>query len=217
MKSSVFLDWDGVLSDSLSLYLEVFQKACKTYNKVLPVQTAEEFRSWYEPNWEINFAEMGFSQQQYDEVNQSYPHSLNYGDAPLFEGVRDLIRALSPDHCLVVVSTAPTANIVACLKKEGLFDEFQAVTGSDDGSTDKAARLERLRAQFGGAPGVMVGDTHLDIEAGHAAGLTTIGVTYGWLSAQRVQKAAPHYLVSDPRHLQQTIRTAIASLHEPEA
>jgi phosphoglycolate phosphatase len=213
MNSPVFLDWDGVLIDSLELYLNLFRRLCKEHKKHLPVNNAEEFRHWYKPNWELNFAELGFTEQQYFEICRTYPDTLDYLEAPLFEGVRDLVLSLSERYPLVVVSTAPTQNIVNCLKAAGLYDRFREVTGADDGSTDKAERLRHLRTLFPEGTGIMVGDTDLDIQAGRDAGLITVGVAYGWLSEARIRASAPNHIVMRPQDLQKKLEGLLYSHH----
>lgn len=207
MKTPLFLDWDGVLIDSLGLYLALFQNLCRDHNKVLPVSDAQGFREWYEPKWEKNFAELGFTDKEYQDICANYPKTLDYSQASLFEGVEELIDECSQKSPLVVVSTAPTANIEERLEEAGLRGKFAAVTGSDDGGTDKTARLLKLRKEYG--DGVMVGDTDLDVKSGREAGLVTIGVTYGWLSESRVKESGPDYLVSKPSFLRSTIHQAL--------
>lgn len=210
MKAPVFLDWDGVLVDSLALYFDLFRNLCEQYQKDFPISTVAEFRDWYEPNWELNFEELGFTSLQYQQICSTYPSTLDYGAASFFLGVKELIEELSSKHPLVVVSTAPTANIKERLSSSGLLNHFDLVTGSDDGSTDKANRIGQLLSQYEGAVGVMVGDTDLDIEAGKINGMKTIGVTYGWLSESRVRKAEPNFIVTQPTSLQQTVEEALA-------
>lgn len=210
MNNPIFLDWDGVLVDSLSLYFELFRDLCRKHDKTFPISTIDEFREWYEPNWEINFAELGFSDAEYQEICNTYPDTLDYGSADLFQGVEEMIAELAERHPLIVVSTAPTRNIKTRLADCGLLSHFQDVTGSDDGSTNKIDRIAELLKDFNGATGVMVGDTDLDIEAGRANGMKTIGVTYGWISEQRVRKARPNYVVTEPSSLQGAVVKALA-------
>lgn len=208
----VLLDWDGVIIDSLQIYLELFQHLCEKYQKPLPIADSSGFRSWYKANWEVNFQELGFTQQQYLEVCDYYPSVLDYGKAPVFEGLPKMLENLSQRHPLVVMSTAPTGSIRERLQSEGLLDFFDDVQGSDDGSTEKIAKIGKLMQRYPSGLGVMVGDTDLDIEAGRANGLQTVGVTYGWLSEARVKAARPHCLVSRPQSLGPAISQCLEAL-----
>ena len=73
---------------------------------------------------------------------------------------------------------------------------------------NKTARLQKLQERFG-TGGLMVGDTDLDVKSGREAGLVTVGVTYGWLSAERVEDSKPNFLVSKPEELQATVQQAL--------
>lgn len=204
----IFLDWDGVVIDSTQLYLDVLKQACHAHGKTLPVHDAPGFREWYQPNWEVNFYEVGFTHSQYLQICESYSASLDYNEAPLFPGVEEMVRELSQSFPLVLVSTAPTEPILKRLEGAGLLDCFESVTGSDDGSTDKDRRLAEHLLRLKARRGVMVGDTHLDVEAGFANGLTTVGVTYGMVSEARVQDSRPHFLVRSPEQLARAVRSA---------
>lgn len=208
----ILLDWDGVLVDSLGIYLELYRELCRRYEKTLPINDPVAFRQWYQPRWEENFYELGFTQEQYREICEVYPSLLDYGRAPLFPGVAELLETLSARHPLLVVSTAHTDSIEKRLRAAGLTRYFAEVTGSDDGGTEKSERIRELMKRYGGGVGIMVGDTDLDIEAGRDNGLQTVGVTYGWLSELRLASARPHYLVRRPEQLQPTLETCLKHL-----
>lgn len=208
----ILLDWDGVIVDSLGIYLELFEHLCQRYQKPFSIRDAEGFRDWYQPRWERNFLELGFTMAQYREICEYYPAVLDYRKAPLFVGLKPLLARLSREHPLIVMSTAPTASISRRLEEEGLLGHFQSVNGSDDGSTDKIEKIRAVMRSYEGGQGVMIGDTDLDIEAGQANGLQTIGVTYGWISKARVEAANPGFLVESPDQLSSVVDRCLHSL-----
>lgn len=209
MTFPIFLDWDGVLIDSLQLYFNLFRDLCTTHSKCLPVSDTDGFRAWYEADWKLNFDELGFTEQQYQEICANYPKTLSYHDADFFSGVPEMLQDLSSRHPLAIVSTAPTENIHSRLESSGLLKHFERVTGSDDGSTGKGDRLASMLQDFQTHRGVMVGDTDLDILAGRENGLVTVGVSYGWISESRIRKASPDHLVSRPEDLCATLKRVI--------
>ena len=83
---------------------------------------------------------------------------------------------------------------------------MRLVVGGDDGTSHKVERLGQAMEQLGVRGGVMVGDTSVDIEAGKAQGLQTIGVSYGWFSKERIQATEPLEVVDEPRLLEARIR-----------
>jgi phosphoglycolate phosphatase len=214
---SIFLDWDGVVVDSTQLYLDLLHQICADHDRAMPIQSAEGFRDWYRSDWEQNFYQLGFSHTEYLNICQSYPATLDYQKAPFFEGVEELIQSLASEHRLVVVSTAPTAPIEKRLREAGLLGCFESVTGSDDGSTEKEERLAEHLSRLGCHQGIMVGDTDLDIQAGRANGLSTVGIAYGMISGARVRAARPDYFVERPASLGEALRKAVARLVNKKA
>jgi phosphoglycolate phosphatase len=75
----------------------------------------------------------------------------------------------------------------------GLLDYFDAVYGSDSLSAKKPSPepvLEILRKfHVSRDESVIIGDSSFDIEAGRAAGLRTIAVTYGFRSRETLKEA----------------------------
>lgn len=199
---AVLFDWDGVLIDSAALYVELFQELCRRYRKPW---TVTDFGEWYQAAWEECFQDLGFSPQEYLEASTLYPQLLDYRQASFFPALPPLIKRLHGRWPLGVVSTAPTPLIEERLRQEGLLDRFALVVGSDDASTEKRRRVGAVLKQLGARSGVMVGDTDLDIDAGRANGLATVGVTFGWLSARRVRAARPTCLVDAPEQLEKAL------------
>jgi phosphoglycolate phosphatase len=79
------------------------------------------------------------------------------------------------------------------------------ITGGDDGSSEKRLKVEYTLQALQLKEGVMAGDTPLDVDAGKRNGLATVGVTYGWVSPERVKVAEPTRLVDRPEDLYQAV------------
>jgi phosphoglycolate phosphatase len=214
MRPPIFLDFDGVIVDSLGIYIDLYKSLCKQHKKTFPVADVLGFRGWYEAAWELNFYEMGFSHDEYLEICTGLPDTLDYSATHLFEGIPEMIRDLAESHPLVIVSTAPTDSIEKRLDQAELLHLFDAVTGSDDGSTGKADRLAALLKEYDTNTGVMVGDTNHDIEAGQENNLVTVGVTYGWITPERVRAANPNFVVDYSTDLLTAIRSAVKACNE---
>lgn len=203
---AILLDWDGVLCDSLPLYYELYNEACRLWKKQFPMQDLTQFLEWYNPRWEQNYFEMGFSSQEFAEVQAWSEKWLDYSRAPLFPGVADNLRRWSERGAMAIVSTTPSPLIRARLQAEsGLDGFFRHFTGGEDGNSEKREKVAMTLRCLGASEGVMVGDTPLDVDAGQHNGLKTIGVTYGWVSPQRVREAAPTRLVERPEDLFQAV------------
>jgi phosphoglycolate phosphatase len=203
---AILLDWDGVLVDSVELYLDLYREACRRWGKELPISTAEEFRHWYNPHWEQNYFQMGFTPEELKQVMRFSQTHLDYGKVHFYPGIPAALRSLAGDYPLAIVSTTPATLIRARLEAEGLADLMTRITGGDDDSSEKVEKIRQTMARLGVTTGVMVGDTPLDIEAGRHHGLGTVAVTYGWCAASRVRASNPDRLVETPAGLEAAIR-----------
>ncbi len=115
---AILLDWDGVLCDSRTLYYDLYFEAARRWNKKMPISTMEEFLEWYNPRWEENYYEMGFTPEQFQEVQVWSDEYLDYNSAPLFPGIADNLRRWSEAAPLAIVSTTNSALIRQRMRAE---------------------------------------------------------------------------------------------------
>lgn len=100
-----------------------------------------------------------------------------------YPGVRETLKDLN-EYKKAVISNKREGLSVKVLEKLGLIKHFEMVLGSDSTGEKKPSPVpvNHVLSTLGIKPqeAVMVGDSNLDIEAGKGAGVTTIGVTYGY-------------------------------------
>jgi phosphoglycolate phosphatase len=101
----------------------------------------------------------------------------------LYPGVIDTLKKLSSLR-KVVMSNKREALTVKILDHFGILPYFDAIVGGDSGGGRKPSPgpILEILSQFQEKPEktIMVGDCIYDIEAGHAAGIRTVAVTYGY-------------------------------------
>ncbi|GAA3667474.1 phosphoglycolate phosphatase [Lentzea atacamensis] len=118
----------------------------------------------------------------------------------VFRGVFDGLASLRENGFLLAVATNKfSANAEELLVAAGLRDEFSAVVGADQvpmPKPDPASGLLVLN-RLGVAPerAVVVGDTTCDVLMARAAGMSSIGVTYGVHGVDQLLSAGPTWLV----------------------
>lgn len=121
----------------------------------------------------------------------------------LYPGVREALDALRP-RVLAVLTNKPGDMSRAILAGLGVADCFFQIYGGSDLATRKPdpGGLLRLLEEAEVAPpeAILVGDSAVDVRTGRAAGVRTVGVTYGF-DLDGVQREGPDYLVSDLRDL----------------
>jgi len=121
----------------------------------------------------------------------------------LYPGVLEALEALG-DHTLAILTNKPGDLSRALLAGLGVATRFARIWGVGDipGRKPDPAGLVRLMAELGARPGatVLVGDSPVDVATGRAAGVLTVGVTYG-LDPQGVVAARPDAVLGDLREL----------------
>lgn len=117
-----------------------------------------------------------------------------------YDGVPETIEALAErEVAMAVVTNKPHGFSVSILEHLGMLRHMRVVIGGDSMVHRKPAP-EPLLAAIAAcdavpAASVIVGDGDTDMQAGIAAGLYTIGVTYGFRSAEQLVDAGADVLI----------------------
>lgn len=119
----------------------------------------------------------------------------------LYPGVVDTLRHFkSVDKRMAVVTNKPEGLSMRILDELGLAGYFAVVLGGDTVANKKPhpEPVERALSKAGAEPSrsVMVGDSPVDCEAGRAAGLSTIGVSYGFRGAEELKGAGCDIIIN---------------------
>lgn len=102
-----------------------------------------------------------------------------------YDGIVDTLNALKEQGVkLAVLSNKPhlqTVDVVATFFEEGVFEWVQGQQEGIPRKPDPAAVL-LIAERFGVTPEecVYIGDSDVDMQTGNAAGMTTVGVTWGF-------------------------------------
>lgn len=137
-----------------------------------------------------------------ESYKSAYSQLRARGDAsltsPLYPGVRSVLEALhaQPETLLGIATGKSRRGLDALLDGHDLRRFFVTAQCADDHpSKPHPAMLHEALAVTGVEPGraAMVGDTAFDMEMARAAGLTGIGVSWGYHARDRLE-AAEHIL-----------------------
>lgn len=128
----------------------------------------------------------------------------------LYPGVEEAL-ALLDGYVLAVLTNKPGDMSRRILEGLGILGRFFRVYGGGDLPSRKPdpEGLRRLLAEAGALPqeAVLVGDSAVDVRTGRAAGVRTIGVTYG-LDPESLQRDPPDALIGDLRELPPLLRAS---------
>lgn len=209
LKQSIILfDLDGTLTDSAD---GVFRCTRYMQEKMgMRTWTDEELRFMIGPPLQDTFRkEFGLSE---DDTKTALQHFRErYFRVGMFEnkvytGVKEMLADLvTMGKRLGVATSKHEWAAVRILEHYGLLDYFEVVGGDNAGEkrTDKKSVMAYVLQKMGATQenAIMVGDRKYDIDGGHALGIPTIGVEYGYGDREELLAHKAEYIVKTPAEL----------------
>jgi phosphoglycolate phosphatase len=123
-------------------------------------------------------------------------------EEPLYDGVAELIDALDAEGWLLGIATGKSdRGLALCLDHHRLKPRFVTLQTADrHPSKPHPSMIEQAIAEAGASPAttLMIGDTSYDMEMARAAGVTAIGVAWGYHEAEELKLAGAHYIAGHP-------------------
>jgi phosphoglycolate phosphatase len=201
----IIFDYDGVLADTLDDLLQFGQEACNKLG-VQHFVTIDDLA-----NLEVmSFATYGQAcevpEHLVDQFVNLCLHSFAEQDAApaIFPGLGDVVRNLSANHQIAIVTTNTSQNVNTFLAQHGLDGIIDAVYGVDTPGS-KAEKISlavgQLIDQGEQAAVFMVGDSLSDLRAAKEAAVTSLAVTWGHQNLNVLLRGNPDYVVNFPQEL----------------
>ena len=202
----ILLDLDGTVIDSVALIRESHRHAVRTV-------LGEE---WSDERLVANVGRPLIEQMQVfapDQAEQLYRVYREWNHAHTaellvaYEGVEEVLIGLRAAGRRLGIVTSKSHDAVDLAwgvlpSLRGYFDVVIAAEDSVRHKPDPAPILEAL-ARLGGEPrgACYVGDAPFDLQAGRAAGVTTIAVPWGFFSRSLLEAEDPDGLAANPGEL----------------
>ena len=121
---------------------------------------------------------------------------------PLYDGIVELIDALEEGDWLLGVATGRSdRGLILCLEHHKLSGRFVTLQTADrHPSKPHPSMIEQAMADADAAPEttLMIGDTSYDMAMAKAAGVTAIGVAWGYHEAAELEAAGADYIANTP-------------------
>lgn len=203
---TVLFDLDGTLIDSGAMILASFRHATQT---VLRREIPDEELVAAVGGTTIHDQMRSFDPDRVDELVEVYRrHNLPLHDElQAFEGVEELLATLAGQgRKLGVVTAKRRLGVDRAFEILDIGRYFDAVVSTGDTENHKPHPEPVLHAlELLGSPpeeAAFVGDSPFDVAAGRAAGVFTIGVSWGGLhSEQRLLDEGADLIVHSPQEL----------------
>ena len=200
MNGIIIFDYDGTIIDSLDTFMDLFLTACRN-EKNCPITTSIEFLDLFQGNMFERMMEKGMSKDSILRVVYQVRDGLYAHHSTLspFPGIKKALESLSKNHRLYIITSNDT-NVVKDFLQIKELEFFKGIYGSDKGAS-KVDKIQHITQQIQHGEVFYVGDTVGDIIEGKQAGVTTIGVTWGWHSEEQLKQSTPNYIAHTPQEL----------------
>ena len=201
---ALFFDFDGTLGDTRQGISNAWKRTiaeaglqCPEFDKVFRVGPPADLTA------ALLFPE--FSPEQQQEIaaryKKNYDSSDMIGEKPYPWSERILEHFYSAGKKIYVVTYKRMVSTLTLIRRYGFEKYFSGVWGCDaiPGQNLPKGELLKLAVRISGMPPekcMMIGDTELDILAGHDAGVHTCAVTWGYGDLEKLAAAKPELTIS---------------------
>ena len=193
-KKAIFFDLDGTITDSGEGIMNCATLALEHFG--LPVPDREQMRVFVGPPLDQTFIKFGVPADKTDEAikvfRSRYTTVGKFENFP-YPGVADMLQSpKSQGHRLFVAASKPEVMANEVLRHFDLDGYFEQIAGATlDGSRSHKADVITYLLGLTGDVGqtLMVGDTAFDVIGAAAHGIPTIGVSWGYGTAEDMEKA----------------------------
>jgi phosphoglycolate phosphatase len=200
MARILLFDYDGVLVDSLDIFMNHFISACHKEG-FSQIHDKKSFLHLFNKNLYESMLEIGMDL----EVILRVVHQVRDGlfkdqhNLKLFPGIHEMIEYLAQYNELFVVTSNESKVVDSFLQSQRIYD-FSGIYGSDNGGS-KVNKINSIKKQYPDADFYYIGDTIGDIDEGRKANVKTVAVTWGWHDASELASNKPDYLIDAPKKL----------------
>lgn len=208
----VLFDLDGTLVDSIELIIRSAQAAFASCNRAVPPR--EEIVAGIGRPLMSQFGDYTSEADELARLLQAYRafQAVHHDSLTLpYDGVNDVVRALAADGRQLGVVTSKIEPLAhRALAHVGLDDCFSIVIGLESTTRHKPdpAPLVHAMERFGAdaAETVYIGDSPFDLQAAHAASITSIAVSWGAFTEERLRSERPTHVVRNASELSGVLR-----------
>ena len=196
----VFFDLDGTLTRSERGIWNCAKYAAERMG--FPIPDAATLRKFIGPPLIWSFTElMGMTEAQAYQAQEIYRErytAVGKFENEVYPGVRAMMRALKAGGVhMGIVTGKPENSTRDILEYFGLMKFVERISCTKDARAEKEHLIRAVMPE-GPAEAWMVGDRKFDMEGGVRAGVRTLGVTYGYGSAQELREAGAEALADTP-------------------
>lgn len=217
MSKVCIFDLDGTLTDTLeSLTVSVNKTLCEMGLSTITEQQCRRFvgdgaRALLQRSLKVSGDEQADRIEEAMEIyKRIFDQYCTYHVVP-YEGIREMLSELKEAQFrLGVLSNKPhrqTISVVETIFGNGIFELIQGQRDGVPRKPDPAAVLEMIKTlESTPEQATYIGDSEVDVATGLAAGMHTIGVTWGFRSQKILEEAGAEHTVAHPQEIVKLIK-----------
>ena len=204
----LLFDLDGTLTDSGPGIMHAAKTALQSFG--IDGLSEQELRYFVGPPLWESFGKYLPEEQISAAIDRfrEYYRVTGWLENEPYPGVRECLHALKAAGTRMYVATSKLESMARqVLTHFDLLRYFDGVCGgiADDPEAGKKANVVRRALREAGCTefsrAILSGDREYDIYGGHAAGIQTVGVLYGYGSREELEKAGADALAETPEAL----------------
>lgn len=198
--SLVMFDYDGVIADSLENHVNSLLTAFQEYG-FDKVKTKQDVMDLYEDNVYQSMMDIGLSEKDIDTILANYDtkQEIVLENIPFFPEIPELFQELSLKHQVYII-TSNTAEVVQGMLDKNGITGVKRIMGLETAKS-KIKKINLAKAEHPDLKSYYVGDTTGDIYEGQKAGVSTVGVAWGWHGEEKLKESSPDYIINTPLEL----------------
>lgn len=205
------LDHDGVVVDSVEIFTTSFVEACRRVG-LSQIATTDDVLALFEGNVYESLRATGADDEQIREAMSRSAGALRVAMPALrpFPLMPEVLADLAEARYLVIVSSNATDVVELFLKRHAIAGVAE-VAGAEAGRS-KVAKVEALMARFPAQASYwFVGDTAGDMREARLAGVTPLGVAWGWHGREQLEAAGAERIADTPADLLAIVAPELAA------
>jgi len=205
------LDHDGVVVDSVEIFTTSFVEACRRVG-LSQIATTDDVLALFEGNVYESLRATGADDAQIRAAMSRSAGALRVAMPALrpFPLMPEVLADLAEARYLVIVSSNASDVVELFLKRHAIAGVAE-VAGAEAGRS-KVAKVEALMARFPGQASYwFVGDTAGDMREARLAGVTPLGVAWGWHGREQLEAAGAERIADTPADLLAIVAPELAA------
>ncbi len=195
MKKHLLFDFDGVIVDSFELCFSISQKF---HDK--PGLTRKMYREFFNGN--VYEASVSHDKNE-DKIPSDDPWFIDYTKELInlnpVEGVVEIVKELSNEYKMMIISSSLNASVQKFLDKHGLLNYFEQVLGADVHKS-KVVKIQRVldEKEVNKSHALFITDTLGDIREAQKVGISSLGVAWGFHPEAHLVTGNPNAVITSP-------------------